>query len=188
MHGIRRINITDKWPRGSGRMNINNKLQPAANRVYQAVFDLVDNAVDVSDCRLGSTLAKLDTNSGIDLWLTKKNGTCYSVQEKLLTKDRKTVTFTTTNNNGSPDLWTTCNANLWFVGYGRRLKYGDSSIQDWMVIDFRLLQDIAKSRSLPWRYGENKTDEEKAKFQYLDFSEMPPEVVLASSDVLGEVI
>ena len=182
MAGIYRINITDQWKRNPERRALSKALEPAANEIYQKWFRLIDDKVYLRDCKLGSEQADQDTTYGKDLYLFKNNGDVYTVQEKLLSAPYKTVTFTTVNHNGTAGLWTTCKADIWFVGYGRNTASGDNSIQDWMIIKFAELRDLDKQRVLPWKYNQNNTNGEKAKFQYLDFHQVPRECVLASSD------
>lgn len=186
--GIARVNITDK-PNGAGawRFEKSHRLQPAANRLYRAVFERIGipllPGLHQIDCSVQSFNAGYDRQLGIDVFLRFEHGGRASLQEKFLFTAFKTVTVEYYQNwrTQEPGDWFNMNAQYYFVGYDRNET---NDFQDWILLDWPAVQRVTAQEKIKWLFQPNREDGARANFTYAPFAAFPPECVVACSAVL----
>jgi len=182
--GIQRIEIiNDGWDDSYTR--INKALIPTANETLRNIFSELNKplmeGIEIIRCKKKEIIATYDYKEGIDTILNFTDGTKATLQEKYLTYDKlTTATFETEKSDGSLGSWFYCNSQLYFVAYAKRLKYGDTSFQDWILIDLIKLHLFDTPSSLKWKFGGNDPSKlgRRSKFKYLLFDEIPQDSII----------
>ncbi len=183
MAGIERIHIKSSWSDSEKRCKQSHNLEMTADEIYQNIFSSMnmelDDGVIIHDCTKDDAISMYDWKDGIDLFLHTKSGHTLTVQEKLLTKRYKTITFTECQKNGLPGNWYTSVSHYWFVGYA---YYYPNSVEfnHWMLIDLPCLKRLDHKSNLGWVIQDNTENGYRGiKFRYLDFDNVPNDAVIA---------
>jgi len=175
MQGIERIKIIDK-DRKSGKndsfmtnLHISEQAAPATSSMYRSILPLMDGeiqtAVDKEDIK-----GRYDYQEGIDIILTLIDGTRLTLQEKVLTRDFRTVTFEERKgSNNALGAWYKCTAQLYFCCDVNQ----EYQIESYCLIDLLRLRLCSVHAMLPWHFNKGENE-----FRYLKYDEIPEECII----------
>lgn len=187
MSGINRIRIISGSLSKDWQIKFSDAHNELANSLYRSIFNLVDGDI-VSQTDRYSKLGKMDAEEGIDIVLTTKDGKTITIQEKILSYHKSTLTSETLKGNGDIGAWDYCKADFYLIAYSRQWGYRNNdngflpydnpivAFQDWILVDFNLLK---QDMSIKWRIGKNKHDGREADFKWVYFDEIPQHVIVA---------
>lgn len=182
MFGITRIHIrNERWNvNNDWRLRLAADHEPIVNEIYRNVFQDLADGVEVLEIERDEAVALYDYKEGVDAILTMRDGMRMSVQEKVLTFSKSTVTFEENKQSGVPGAWYYCTAQLYFVGYSRHYKESKiPGIQDWILIDYNALRLFDLSCPLEWRFNKNKNDRRTNGFRFIHFDQVPENCVVS---------
>jgi hypothetical protein len=172
MQGIERIKIIDKDSKSdyfTTCLHISEQAAPATSDIYRSILPLMDGeiqtAVDKEDIK-----GRYDYQEGIDVILTLLNGTRLTLQEKVLTRGFRTVTFEERKGyNNAEGAWYKCTAQLYFCCDVDQ-QY---QIESYCLIDLLRLRICSVHGMLPWQYRQGMNE-----FRYLKYDEIPEECII----------
>lgn len=153
-----------------------------SNSVYRNIFPQLADGEMIIECTKDEAIARYDHREGVDVILETVDGLRFTVQEKILTFSRSTMTFETRKNSGALGAWYYCTAQLYFTAYSRHyLDTGVPSFQDWMLINYTALRlaDLRGELNGKWGMNENKTDGRKSEFRFIDFRDIPESCIVS---------
>ncbi len=103
------------------------------------------------------------------------------MQEKFLFTDYGTVTVEHCQDwlALEPGDWFKLKAQYYFVGYDSQ---GCMRLDPWVLLDWSRLQRATAQSRIRWRLRGNRADGARASFMYVQFADLPPDVIAASSD------
>lgn len=188
MVGITRFNITDKWSgKGTWRIDESRKYWAVANGLYRQIFTELNISLlegeEIIDCTMQDFTAGYDYQLGIDLILRSYGQGEMTIQEKFLFTNFKTVTIEHCQDwlSLEPGDWFKLKANYYFVGYDT-----DKSLRftPWVLLDWSRLQRATAQGRIKWRLRDNDKNKDGARssFMFLNFDNLPPDVVVSSSE------
>lgn len=185
MAGITRFNITDQVEgRGAYRFDESKKWWPTANELYRQIFIELGMPLlsddEIIDCTLEQFEAGYDYQLGIDVILRPQyQGEC-TMQEKFLFTNFHTVTVEHCQDwlSLEPGDWFKLKAQYYFVGYNPSQPKG---FNPWVLLDWTRLQRATAQNRVPWKLRGNTKDGARASFMYVNFGNLPPDVIAASS-------
>lgn len=176
MQGIERIIIVNNEISANNAfakcLKISQEAAPATSRIYRSLLPLMDGEIDTTVDK-ESVKGRYDHQEGIDVILTLIDGTRLTLQEKVLTKGFRTVTFEEKNGfNNAEGAWYKCTAQLYFC-CDVDLQY---QIESYCLIDMLQLRIHSVNGGLPWKFnvGHNRANE----FRYLKYDEIPNECII----------
>lgn len=184
MPGITRIHIiNEKWnPTNDRRLKIATDHESVANSIYREIFPALAPGEEYVEVTKEEAAARYDYKEGVDVILTTVSGMRMTVQEKVLTYHKDTITFEEKKGGGDDGAWYYCTAQLYFVGYSREYKDdGIIGIQNWIMIK---LASLRLRDDLPWKFNRNDKDGRRASFRYLYFDEVPNDCIVARKKIL----
>lgn len=188
MAGITRIRITDRITgRGSHRFTASAKRQPAANKLYQEIFNALNMPLAPGEAELECSLADLrsryDHALGIDVILELTSGPKITLQEKFLFTTFETVTVEYMNNPRTNERgdWFNLEAQYYFVGYDR-----DKSLDfnEWILLSWT---DMVMDQAINWRLRQNQHDGARANFRYAKFDQFENCIISTNSPLLAHL-
>lgn len=181
-HGITRICITDVINgQGAYRFRQAKVRQPAANKLYRAIFHRLGMPLADGEHELKVTKnefeAGYDHLLGIDVIFTFRNGMECTMQEKFLTAKYQTVTVEHMQNpsTGEKGDWFTMKCDYYFVGYDREQKY---DFQEWIMLNWPIVRQLTNQNKINWQLNKNKEDGARADFKYASFCQFPKECIV----------
>jgi len=203
--GIRRFVITDEIrSKGAWRFSESKKRHIVASELYREIFERQGRSLlsgyDEILCSKKEFNAGYDYALGIDVLLTLREGGVFTLQEKFLFKDFKTVTVEYMQNPFTGELgdWFTMKAQLYFVGYDRQhircaqYRTFDKEIitsqcpecfkpfnfQDWILLNWPAMK---LEKNIPWELLSNMRDGARANFKFVPFDKIPVHCIIAIS-------
>lgn len=186
MFGIERIHITES---GLGsRMEMAMEHEGLLNSIYREIFRTLAPGEIITRVAKESVLSRYDHLEGIDVILTTQDGVRMTLQEKVLTYHRDTLTVELKKNSGKKGAWYYCTAQYYFVGYNRRYvrdrKNNPIQFDNWILVDFAMLKWEAINNNVPWNdVKQNQHENRRSTFQHVDFDNIPLNCVLARKTV-----
>jgi len=193
MSGISRVKIVSQWScSNDAYLRINSACEESANKLYQAIFKelsmpLIDSNVEIISCTKDEAVSRYDWQQGIDVILQFSDGTKSTMQEKYLTWHQSTLTVETSKSSGADGAWKYCTAQYYFIGYARRLKeFGDSSFQDWILVDWPALQRADRMQLLKWQENQCHNNNRRSQFKWIHFDGIPANCVISRHPLKNE--
>jgi hypothetical protein len=186
MFGIERIHINES---GLGsRMEMAIEHESLLNSIYREIFPTLAPGETITSVAKESVMSRYDYLEGIDVILTTQDGVRMTVQEKVLTFYRDTLTVELIKNSGKKGGWYYCTAQYYFVGYNRKYDRGQKNnliqFDNWILVDFAMLKWEAINDNVPWNdVKQNKQENRRSTFQHVDFDNIPLNCVLARKTV-----
>jgi len=175
MPGITRIHIKSDW--NDWRTKISRDHEWIADNLYRHIFDLEDG-LKIETVKKEEAIARYDWQQGIDVILTRKDGSKATIQEKFLQFRDCTVTFETKKSSGEPGVWFYCTAQYYFVGY-LIPEIKNYEFRDYILLNLPKFHDVDNKSRLPWLFKKNKKDNRRANFKYINFNDTPVCCVVA---------
>jgi hypothetical protein len=189
MVGIERIKIKSESDWLGNYQKVNRDCEPMANKLYIKLFTalgmpLAGEEIQETLCEKEDAIGRYDWKEGIDIILHFADGTKATMQEKYLTYHISTMTFETEKTSGKPGAWYYCTAQYYFIACAKNYTTGDTSFQDWMLINLAMLHSIDMKTVLPWKNNKNKNNGRRASFKYLEFNDVPKDCIVARKRVI----
>lgn len=188
MAGITRFDIIDNLKgRGGHRMEDSKRYWPIANDLYRRIFSDLGMPLmpddEVIRCSKEDFQAGYDYQLGIDLIIRPETHAESTMQEKFLWTNKNTVTVEHCQDwmKREPGDWYKLKAQYYFVGYDFLKQSG--RFDPWVLLDWGRLQRATGQNRIHWRLSGNHQWEEGAlaSFMWVPFTELPPDVLVASS-------
>jgi hypothetical protein len=167
---------------GAWRFTESEKRWPAADAIYRNVFaalgmpladgDIV-KLVDKGDYR-----ASFDGEFGVDIIIRTARGHRLTLQEKLLSYHKQTVTVEYMQDwrNQVRGDWFTLACQYYFVGYHDK---NERTLHSWILLNWPEVRRLSEQMRIQWKEGRNKEDGARSSFLFEDFQKFPPSCVLA---------
>lgn len=153
-------------------MKISEQAAPATSEIYRSILPLMEGEIQTT-VNKEDIKGRYDHQEGIDIILTLVDGTRLTLQEKVLTKRFRTVTFEEKNGyTNAEGAWYKCTAQLYFCCDVDE-QY---QIESYCLIDLLRLRICSVNGLLPWKYnvGHGRANE----FRYLKYDEIPDECII----------
>lgn len=185
MPGITRFRIVGGTRgRGSWRFDDSNKMQPAANELYQSIFRDIGTPLETGyrpiECTKAEFQAGYDYALGIDVILKFANGQQATMQEKFLftTFNTVTVEYMQDWRGDVKGDWFNMKCQYYFVGYANK---DAGQFTNWLLLDWLRIMTATAQGRIPWNVRANSQDGARASFKHVHFDLVPGDCIIAVS-------